>query len=200
MKQFLAYLSIVLSASFLPAREPAWVFNNGPDTKLISLGQGQLHDEVGLTKLIPTGSDLTLTVPLGADDAFPADERPFFAVRYKYDTTITQAGLFFTTAALTVLSDKSYSSFSVVGDKSWRNAIVDMRQFNHGNWTGTITSLRFDPTNPSDTNSSYQVSRLGFFPSAEEAQRFLDAAVDSPDYAEPTHFIAPLTRVLVPGG
>ncbi len=200
MKPLLASLSVLLFASVLSAREPAWVFNNGPDTKLISLGQGSLHGEVGLTKLIPTGSDLTLTVPMAADDAFPAGERPYFAVRYKYDTTITTAGLFFTTDTLTALSDKSYSSFPVVGDKAWRNAIVDMRQFDHGNWTGTITSFRFDPTNPSDTNSSYQVSRLGFFASEEQAQSFLDAAVDAPDYSEPTHFNAPLAWVLVPGG
>ncbi len=200
MKQSLLFLSIIVSAGSLFAREPVWVFNNGPDAKLISLGQGQLYYEVGLTKLIPTGTDLTLSVPMGADDAFPADERPFFAVRYKYKTTITQAGLFFTTDTLTVLSDKSYSSFSVVGDNTWRTAIVDMRKFDHQNWTGTITSFRFDPTNPSDTDSIYQVSRLGFFPSEAEAQRFLDAAVDAPDYSEPTYFIAPLERVLVPGG
>jgi len=200
MKQSFLFLSIILSASSLSAREPAWVFNNGPDAKLISLGQGQLHHEGGLTKVTPTGSDLSLIVTMGEDDAFPADERPFFAVRYKYDTTLTQAGLFFTTDALTALSDKSYSAFPVVGDKTWRNAIVDMRQFDHKNWTGTITSFRFDPTNPSDTNSSYQVSRLGFFPSAEEARSFLDAAIDSPDYSVPTTFIAPLERVLVPGG
>lgn len=191
---------MIVSAGFLFAREPVWVFNNGVDAKMISLGQGQLHYEVGLTKLIPTGTDLTLTVPMGADDAFPAEKRPFFAVRYKYKTTIKQAGLFFTTDKLAVLSDKSYSSFSVVGDTTWRNAIVDMRKFGHRNWTGTITSFRFDPTNPSDTDSTYQVSRLGFFPSEAEAQRFLDAAVDAPDYSEPTHFVSPLQRVLVPGG
>ena len=179
MKQSLLVLSMIVSAGSLCAREPAWVFNNGPDAKLISLGQGQLHFEVGLTKLIPTGTDLTLTVPMGADDAFPADERPFFAVRYKYKTTITQAGLFFTTDTLTTLSDKSYSSFSVVGDNTWRTAIVDMRTFGHRNWTGTITSFRFDPTNPSDTDSGYQISRLGFFASEAEAQRFLEAAVDA---------------------
>ena len=200
MKQSLLFLAIIMSASFLIAREPAWVFNNGSDAELISLGQGQLHHEVGLTKLIPTGTDLTLTVPMGADDAFPAAERPFFAVRYKYNTTITQAGLFFTTDTLTVLSDKSYSSFSVVGDNTWRTVIVDMRKFDHKNWTGSITSFRFDPTNPSDTDSIYHVSRLGFFPSEAEAQRFLDAAVDAPDYSEPTYFVAPLERVLVPGG
>ena len=200
MKQSLLFVTIFLSAGVLLAREPVWVFNNGPDAKLISVGQGQLHLEVGLTKVTPTGTELTLTVPMGADDAFPAAERPFFAVRYKYKTTITQAGLFFTTDTLTALSDESYSSFPVVGDNTWRTAIVDMRTFDHKNWTGTITSFRFDPTNPSDTDSVYQVSRLGFFPSEAEAQRFLDAAVDAPDYSEPTHFIAPLQRVLVPGG
>ena len=200
MKPSLLLLSLLVSAGSLLAREPAWVFNNGSDAKLISLGQGQLYYEVGLTKLIPTGTDLTLTVPMGADDAFPAEQRPFFAVRYKYKTTITQAGLFFTTDTLTGLSDKSYSSFSVVGDNTWRNAIVDMCQFAHKNWTGTITSFRFDPTNPSDTDSVYQVSRLGFFPSEADARRFLEAAVDAPDYSEPTEFVAPLERVLVPGG
>lgn len=200
MKQSLLVLSIVVSAGSLFAREPVWVFNNGPDAKSISLGQGQLYYEVGLTKLIPTGTDLTLTLPMGEDDAFPAADRPFFAVRYKYDTTISQAGLFFTTDTLTALSDKSYSSFSVVGDNTWRTAIVDMRQFDHKNWTGTITSFRFDPTNPSDTDSIYQVSRLGFFRSEAEAQRFLETAVDAPDYSQPTQFIAPLQQVVVPGG
>jgi hypothetical protein len=200
MRQSLLVLSIVLCAGSLFAREPAWVFNHGPDAKRITLGQGQLHEEVGLTKLVPTGTDLTLTVPMDASDAFPADKRPFFAVRYKYKTPIRQAGLFFTTDTLTALSDKSYSSFPVVGDNTWRTAIVDMRKFAHKNWTGRITSFRFDPTNPSTTDSVYQVSRLGFFPSEAEAQRFLAAAVDAPDYSEPTCFRGPLQRVLIPGG
>jgi hypothetical protein len=200
MKQSLIPVLIAVSAGAACAREPVWVFNNGPDAKLISLGQGQLHSEAGLTRLVPTGTDLTLTVPMGPDDAFRADERPFFGVRYKYTTTIRQAGLFFTTDTLTVPSDRSYSPFPVVGDGSWRTAIVDMRTFDHGNWTGTVTWFRFDPSNPSDTESEYQVSRFGFFSSEEDAQRFLDAAVDEPDYSIPTRFVAPLQRVTVPGG
>ncbi|MHB8897302.1 MAG: hypothetical protein ACYC6Y_01000 [Thermoguttaceae bacterium] len=200
MKPFLPSAAIVLCAGLLSAREPAWVFNNGPDAKLISVGQGQLYHEAGLTKLIPTGTDLTLTVPMDAADAFAADARPFFALRYKYKTANGQAGLFFTTDTLTALSDKSYSAFPVVGDSTWRSAVVDMRSFGHKTWTGTITSFRFDPTNPSDTESVYQVSRLGFFGSEAEAQAFLDAAVDAPDYSEPTQFGAPLQRVVVPGG
>jgi hypothetical protein len=191
-------LSIIISSGSLLAREPMWVFNNGPDAKSISLGHGQLRHETGLTKLIPTGTDLTLTLPMSTEDAFSADERPFFAVRYKYKTTIAQAGLFFTTDTLTRLSDQSYSAFPVVGDNTWRNAIVDMRQFDHKNWSGTITSFRFDPTNPSDRDSIYQISRIGFFPTEAQAQQFLDAAKDAPDFSEPTCFTATLQRVLVP--
>jgi hypothetical protein len=196
----LLVLALAASGGLLFARPPAWIFNNGPDAKLISLGQGQLHQEVGLTKIVATGTDLTLTLPMETADAFPANERPFFAVRYKYKTTIPQAGLFFTTDTLTRLSDKSYSRFPVVGDNTWRNAIVDMRTFDHKNWKGTITSFRFDPTNPSDTDSVYQLSRLGFFPTEAAAQDFLAAAVDAPDFSEPTYFAATLQRVLVPGG
>jgi hypothetical protein len=39
---------IVLSAGFLFAREPIRVFKNGPDAKLIWLGQGQIVYETGL--------------------------------------------------------------------------------------------------------------------------------------------------------
>ena len=200
MKASLLFSLSILLVGNLPAADPVWIFNNGPDAKRISMDQGQLYSEVGLTKLIPTGTDLTMTVPMKADEAFSADARPFFAFRYKYKTTIGQAGLFFTTDTLTTLSDKSYSPFPVVGDNTWRTAVIDMRKFDHKNWVGTVTSFRFDPTNPSDTDSVYQISRMGFFPSEAEAQQFLDAAQDAADYSEPTTFVAPLERVLVPGG
>ena len=62
----------MLCAASLLAREPAWIFNNGPDVRLMSLGQGQLCAEVGLTKLVPTGTDMTVSMPMDAADAFPA--------------------------------------------------------------------------------------------------------------------------------
>ena len=105
MKASLLFSLSILLVGNLPAADPVWIFNNGPDAKRISMDQGQLYSEVGLTKLIPTGTDLTMTVPMKADEAFSADARPFFAFRYKYKTTIGQAGLFFTTDTLTTLSD-----------------------------------------------------------------------------------------------
>jgi len=193
-------LGCVLCAAALLAREPAWIFNNGPDVRLMSLGQGQLCAEVGLTKLVPTGTDMTVSMPMDASDAFPAAARPFFAVRYKYRTAVKQGGLFFTTDTLTELSDKSYSPFPVTGDNTWRTAIVDLRAFKHKAWTGTVTGFRFDPINPSDADSVCEVSRFGFFPSQEAARRFLDAAVDAADYSQPTRFVAPMQQVRVPGG
>ena len=189
-----------LCCAALLAREPVWIFNNGPDVRLMSVGQGQLCAEVGLTKLVPTGTDLTVTVPMDTADAFPAAERPFFAVRYKYRAAVRQAGIFFTTDTLTELSDKSYSPFPVTGDSTWRTAVVDMRASGHKAWSGTVTGFRFDPINPSDTDSVCEISRFGFFPSREAAQRFLDAAVDAADYAQPTRFLAPMQQVRIPGG
>ncbi len=46
MKPSFLFAILVVSADFLFAREPVWVFNNGPDARLISLGQGQLYYEV----------------------------------------------------------------------------------------------------------------------------------------------------------
>ncbi|HRR33249.1 MAG TPA: hypothetical protein P5026_04065 [Kiritimatiellia bacterium] len=189
-----------LCCAALLAREPQWIFNNGPDVRLMSVGQGQLCAEVGLTKLTPSGSDLTVTVPMAAADAFPAAERPFFAVRYKYRTPVKQGGLFFTTDTLAELSDKSYSQFPVIGDNTWRAAIIDMRTFRHQAWKGTITSFRFDPINPSTTDSVCEISRFGFFPSQEAAQAFLDAAVDAADYSQPARFLEPMQQVRIPGG
>lgn len=193
-------LGCVLCAAALLAREPAWIFNNGPDVRLMSLGQGQLCAEVGLTKLVPTGTDMTVSMPMDAADAFQAADRPFFAVRYKYRTAVKQGGLFFTTDTLTELSDKSYSPFPVTGDNTWRTAIVDLRACGHKAWTGTVTGFRFDPINPSDADSVCELSRFGFFPSQEAARRFLDAAVDAADYSQPTRFVAPMQQVRVPGG
>ncbi|MDD4102758.1 MAG: hypothetical protein PHU80_09040 [Kiritimatiellae bacterium] len=200
MKNVVKIAVLVLGASGALAREPVWVFNNGPDAARILIGQGQLGSEVGLTKLIPTGTDLTLTLPMHAEDVFLADERPFFAVRYRYRTNITQGGLFFITDKLAELSDKSYSPFPVVGDNTWRTAIVDMRTFKHKNWSGKVTAVRFDPINPSDTDSVCEISRLGFFASEALAQSFIEAAVDAPDFSRPAQFSAKLQNVTVPGG
>ncbi|MDD2599088.1 MAG: hypothetical protein PHO37_07680 [Kiritimatiellae bacterium] len=49
----------------------------------ILIGQGQLYREVGLIRLLPTGTDMTLTLPLNEEGMFLAGERPIFALRYK---------------------------------------------------------------------------------------------------------------------
>lgn len=194
------FLVVLFCAAVACGREPVWVLNHGTDVDRVRIGQGTLHREVGLTRVIPTGTDLTMVLVMSREDEFLAGERPFFALRYKYRTAVKQAGLFFTTDSLAELSDKSYSPFAVIGDNTWRTAVIDMRTFSHNRWDGMITAVRLDPINPSDTGSLCEISRLGFFPSDEQARRFLDAAVDAPDYAQPTRFLSPFQSVLVPGG
>jgi len=131
------------------------------------------------------------SVPLEPEERFAAARHPFFALRYRYRTAVRQAGLFFTTDALTALSDSSYSPFPVQGDAAWHDAIVDMRAYAHGNWKGIVTGFRLDPTNPSDADSVLAISRFGFFATEAEARTFLGEANDTPDPAKATLFPTP---------
>ncbi|MBR4753524.1 MAG: hypothetical protein IK077_17395 [Thermoguttaceae bacterium] len=192
-----AFVAVGVSA---PAGEPQWIYNNGDGLKNSSVGQGMASGEFGLTSIKSTGTDCTLTPRMTADDAFQASERPFFAVRYKYEAGVSVAGLFFTTDELQNLSDKSFSAFNVESDGKWHNKIVDMRTFPHGNWKGTIKSFRFDPTNPSEIDANYSISRLGFFPTQEAAEAFLNDANDKADYSQTTVLNGDNQRCVIPGG
>ena len=127
-------LALLLLSGALPsAAEPRWVLNNGRDALRLAAGQADLAFRQGLITITPTGTDATLTVPLAPEERFEAARYPFFAFRYKYRTSIRQAGLFFTTDELTALSDRSYSPFPVGGDAKWHDQIVDLRAYAHGN-------------------------------------------------------------------
>lgn len=182
----LLFLGFLTSCVWGADSMPEWILNHGSDAQQAVLGQGDLTQELGLTRIQPTGTDLTLTFPMTKEDAFPAAEFPFFAMRYRMTTRLKQSGIFFTTETLTELSDKSYSPFPISGDGQWHHAVMDLRTCAHKNWAGTVTSFRLDPTNPSDTESKIEISRLGFFSSEAAAQTFLEAANDQPDYSQET--------------
>jgi len=184
----------------LSGKEPQWIFNNGPDIADVAIGQGNLFSEVGLMTIKSTGTDMTVTVPMMDEDAFAADQYPFFALRYKIISKQEFGGLFFTTDELKNLSDDSFSSFAIQNDDQWHNLIVDMRSYSHKNWKGTIHSFRLDPINPSDADSQVCISRFGFFKSNEEAEAFLAAANDEPDLSLETTFHGLLQKCTVPGG
>ncbi len=196
MKAMHLLACVLVGAVF--AGEPTWILNHGPDAERVRVGQGIGADAPGLFRMRATGTDLTLSLPMSASDAFPAAARPFFALRYRNTSKWIQAGLFFTTDALTELSDKSYSPFPVICDGTWRNTILDMRAFKHGQWKGTITSFRLDPTNPSSPDDHAEVSRLGFFPSRETAAAFLAQADDHEDFSRELFLSGSRFRVLVP--
>ena len=163
--------------------EPQWVFNNGDAGARASVGQGKVESDFGLFRIQGTGSDTTLSVPMTEDQQFEALERPFFALRYNARTKSAYGGLFFTNdGKLKRLSDASFSQFPIIGDGTWREVIVDMREFSHHNWEGRITSFRLDPANPSDSDSSFGISRFGFFDAEDSARAFLNAANDKPNY------------------
>lgn len=177
-----------------------WILNQGPDADSLIVSQGDLQRNLGLTQIQPTGTDLTVAIRMNADDAFPAEEKPFFAMRYRMKTNQKTGGIFFTTDTLKHLSDRSYSPFPIIGDGQWRHVTLDLRTCKHENWKGTVTSFRLDPTNPSDLDSEIEISRLGFFATAEEAEKFLSAANDQPDYSMETVLRGDRFVCVIPGG
>lgn len=189
---------LCMAALCAAAASPTWIVNNGPDAERVSVSQGAATYELGLLSVRPTGFDMTMTFPM--DGAFDAAKRPFFAMRYRMKTAQKVGGVFFTTDTLTRLCDRSYTPFSVVGDGTWRHAVVDMRKSPHGEWKGKVTAFRLDPTNPSDCDSTVEVSRLGFFASPAEAEAFLFAANDGEDYSRETALRVGKSRCWIPGG
>ena len=194
----LGVLALVTVVSGKPV--PRWILNHGKDAETATVSQGECEYELGLFRIHPTGTDLTLTLPMKREDAFPAEKFPFFALRYRAETRQQAGGIFFTTDTLTSLSDESYSQFPISGDGAWHHMVVDMRSFQHGQWKGTVTSFRVDPTNPSDLKTQVEISRLGFFPSASEAEKFLSEADDTPDYSRDVLLRGENYKCRIPGG
>ncbi len=192
--------ALAAAASAAGARDPQWVFNHGPDAPLVGVGQGVTFEALGLFRIFANGTDLTLTVPYEREDAFRAEERPFFAVRYRIRSSVRHGGLFFVTDSLPSLSDRSYSSFSVTPDGEWHNLVLDMRTRKPDLWKGMVHGFRLDPTNPSEPGDRDEVSRLGFFPSREAAEAFLAEADDREDYSREVVLPGKRCRALVPGG
>lgn len=193
-----AFAAAAFVCGALFAAEPVWIFNNGDAADSASVGQGRIVSEFGLPTVNATGTDCTVSLPA---IKFSADERPFFALRYRYDNTkAVFGGLFFTTDTLPTLSDKSYSPLPVTSDGEWHNLVVDMRVFAHKQWKGEICSFRFDPTNPSEPGALFAISRLGFFDSQKSANDFLAAANDEPNYALSMEIAEKWQRCVAPGG
>ena len=197
--QAFALCVAALLATTAHGAEPQWIFNHGDAGSRAMIGQGRVISQFGLFSIAPTGTDMTLNVGLREEEEFKASDRPFFALRYKATTKQRYGGLFFTNDDnLTTLSDKSYSQFEIQGDGKWHDLVVDMRNFAHKNWKGTITSFRLDPTNPSDIESRITISRMGFFATETDAADFLAAANDAPDVDHEAELANARSRCFLP--
>ena len=192
----LAATTVTLAACAGPCTE--WILNRGPDSGRVHVAGGVARCELGLLSIRATSHDVQLSVPVVGP--FPAEGRPFFALRYRIRTKGRIGGLFFTTDRLTRLCDRSFTPFPIVGDGTWRHVVVDMRASPHGEWKGAVTSFRLDPVNPSEDGAEIEVSRMGFFPDATSCESFLAAADDSPDYAAEAQLTGPGFRCRIPGG
>ena len=155
--------------------------------------------ELGNLRLTPTNHDPTLTRSF--DEPFSSEEFPYFAYRFKANTSIPQGGFFFLNQYETKLSDRTYSQFPIMNPGQWTDVVMDMRTLKHGNWKGDISLMRLDPINGStiDEGAFILINRLGFFRTREEAYAFLWEGT-AEDYSSSISFRSELSKTIIPGG
>ncbi len=186
------------------AQTPCWDFTNSAyDRSDWVPSGGYWLDEHGLCAFSATTTDGMLTKTFHEGDGFSANEFKFLGVRMKNMSSNRGGVLFFTNELHEAFADPYYGRFNFTkngANGEWENIVINLQKQHPDDWTGIISSVRIDPSNPTTIGSTIYISRLGFFRSEAEANAYLEAANDVPDYSLPAVFRSDLQRVIVPGG
>lgn len=166
-----------------------------------SVNGGEYNIEGGLYRVYSRSTDVQMVNPL-ADTDFNAFDYPYFAIVYKANTTFTGAALFFTNENYPSFSGDAVIKFGIKPTGKWESLVVDCREAEKiaDTWKGKITSVRYDPINMSDESSDVFISRMGFFPDAESAEKFLSESVTVGDYSSETRINGDMQCIRVAGG
>ncbi|MBE6688935.1 MAG: S-layer homology domain-containing protein [Ruminococcaceae bacterium] len=185
------------------AKAPVWVFDT--EEKIYSTDiSGIFLSSVGnMMHITPSTSDPIMVLPIEPELYFDTAEFPYFAYRHSTVSTVSTAGLFYTTSTLTSLSDESYSPFKIKNDGTWQNIIVNLGDTNlypKDNWHGICDYVRIDPINGTDLDADIYIDRMGFFRTQSEAYQFLSQGRSEPDLTKGAVFIDKMYKVTVPEG
>jgi len=160
----------------LPKYKPEWIMSNrSTANKWIrnTSGAKAQYEEKYIT-MAPENNDPITFVSLDINERFLAEEYPFVAVKMRVVSTVDEGGFFFGTDEFPGPVAEAYSQFEVYNDGRWHDYIIDMSQYEHDRWHGTVNVFRLDPINGEDTEAKITIERIGIFKTQQEAQAFLD--------------------------
>jgi len=169
---FAAVFSLFVSAS------PQWVFDSADKTAGWAFEgcSSEMYENVLL--LTAGTNDFWMTKKLTAEEKVDCSEYKYVAFNIRTVTEMKAGGIFFGTSVNPGPKGPEYSEFGITGDGKWHDYIIDMSEYSHGLWEGTLTALRLDPVNGTlPVGTQAYVGRIGVFNSKAEAQSFLDEQV-----------------------
>ena len=136
-----------------------------------------LSSYFGNLRFSPKGTDPIMQKKL--ETPFNASDYPYFALRYKIDSKVSEGGIFFQTDSNPTFAG-TYTKYDIDKPGEWVNHVMDMRTSEHGLWKGTVTHLRIDAINGEDNDALVVLNRFGFFKTRDEAMAFLaDGGVEN---------------------
>ncbi|MBO7407615.1 MAG: hypothetical protein J6V14_08275, partial [Clostridia bacterium] len=94
---------------------------------------------------------------------------PYFAVCYKSTATNSNGGCYFATANNAGLGETKHISIDMSPSENW--TITTTRASKNSNWTGRLTTLRFDISS-GEFSGDYTVKWVGLFKTKEDALEF----------------------------
>ncbi|MBE6688745.1 MAG: S-layer homology domain-containing protein [Ruminococcaceae bacterium] len=182
MKKLFLMLAIVLVAFTMTAFADdgiVWDMTTA-DNAMWSTGGCYAVTDGGAYLLQSTNNDMQIKTTL-ADKEFAAAEYPYFGMKYKAKATKPQMALFWTNTTYPGFTDKADALFDLIIDETWAITVVDLREVEKydGSWAENITSLRLDPINGSDTDTTVIISRMGFFKSEADATAYLEKGANA---------------------
>ncbi|MBE6688339.1 MAG: S-layer homology domain-containing protein [Ruminococcaceae bacterium] len=179
-----------------------WDFSDEAQSKEWLASGGFSSFETGIYIFTSTSTDPQLKYHF-IENSFEALEYPYFAYRYKAHTSKKSSALFWTNETYTVFTDVADANrLPIVPDGAWHSEIADLREAekNDGTWSGTITSVRFDPINLCNENDYIYLSCVGFFKTEEAAKQFLNGVKETYKFDVLTTFRDNMQCSYVPAG
>ena len=101
---------------------------------------------------------------------------PYIAVCYKSTTTDQDGHMYFATVQNAGLDESKNISIPMPHSDDWTLSVANAGR--NGNWTGRLTTLRFDIAG-SDFNGDFTVKWVGFFKTRDEANAFGEGGVST---------------------
>lgn len=160
----------------LPKFAPEWEMSDrSVISRWISSVKGsKAQIEDGFITLTPQTSKPIMSISLGLNEQFSADDYRYAAVKMRVSSVIECGAFFFETDEYSDSDAQKCFQFDVASHGRWHDYIIDMSACSQDTWHGIVNVLRLAPINGMDQGAKISVERIGLFKTEAQAREFLN--------------------------